>query len=54
MSKLATETLEKGVKYVVLTTKASEGRRSHVFIVNSEHNSHVFIDNVEYAFVCCY
>ena len=27
LSKLATETLEKGVKYVVLTTKASEGRR---------------------------
>ena len=41
----------------VLTTKTSERRRwrrSHVLIVNSEHNSHVFIDNVEYAFVCCY
>ena len=45
-SKLTTETLEQGVKYVQLTIKTPERRqrRSGVFIVNFEHISHLIVN----------
>ena len=42
-SKLTTETLEKGVKYVKFNNKDIRTRRSGVFIVNFGHISHLVL-----------
>ena len=42
-SKLTTETLEKGVKYVKFNNNDTRTRRSGVFIVNFGHISHLVL-----------